>query len=913
MEHKKLNRYIALSVFFAALAVYIKTLSPTVVFWDVGEFCASAFSLQIPHPPGAPLFLLMARISSMIPLIPDIAVRMHLLSALGSAVTCGLLYFIIVDLTTLWRGIPTAPFDRIVVYGSAFIGALSLAFTQTFWFNAVEAEVYGLSMTFVGLIILLGLHWYERADKDSGDRYILLIAYIVGLSMGVHLLAVLALFPVMLLWYFRYKKFAWKSFLLFGIGALLVFGIIYPGVVTVLPSLLDGNIKFGQKEISNSLISYIPIVLLAGAVYGVYYSIRKKKRLLHVALLSFLLIVLGYSTYIMVYIRAQAQPPMNENDPSTIGRLVSYLNREQYGSAPITDRRWDTDPEKRRKHSEYTSDLDYMWRYQINHMYLRYFGWNYIGSKGDYRDAGVDWKQYYMIPFLLGLLGVWYQWQKQPTMAFTMIITFIIMGIVLALYQNQQEPQPRERDYFYVGSFFIFSLWIAYGVLALIDFIKQKITAQQTAQIIGYGVIVLAFMCVPLHMLYSNYHQANRSGNYVAWDYSYNMLQSCEKDAILITNGDNDTFPLWYLQDVEGIRRDIRIVNLSLVNTPWYIKQLKHGTPYGSKKVPISTSDTDIDHIQPIQFEPRWMQLPVSLDVLQKYNVEGIQNLSLLDTSIVHNGVIRFLMPNTLQIDNVKAIRAQDIMTYDIIMTNNWERPIYFGMTVSDDNKIGLQNYTQLTGLAMKLTPFKSQYYWSNLNEPVLRQNLFTDVVQSSKEPRYGFRWRGFQDSTTYYDEDTRNLLTANYRNTFISYALYCVNIKNKPQEVPAILDRMEHVLPERSIPMDYRIKYDLASFYNMAGSKERYIQLMDEVIQDAKQAISKSVNEKISHYNPYIILYYCYSGLTMYKEAEDIMIQMQATYKNERGIDQLLGQLRAQLQLKRDAALSLKQSSKQK
>jgi hypothetical protein len=910
MEHKKLNRLIALVVFLVPLAVYIKTLSPTVVFWDVGEFCAAAFSLQVPHPPGAPLFLLLARISSMIPLISDIAVRMHILSALGAAITCGLLYLIIVDLIVMWRGIPSAFFERIAVYGSAIIGALSLAFTSTFWFNAVEAEVYGLTMTFVGLIILLGLRWYKRADKDSGDRYILLIAYIVGLSVGVHLLAVLALFPVMLLWYFRYNKLEWKSFIKFGIGALITFFIIYPGVVTVLPSLLDG--EFGGTK--SDIITFIPITLLLGAIYGVYYSIREKKRVLNVALLSFLFIVLGYSTYTMVYIRANAHPPMNENDPSTLGRLVSYLNREQYGSAPIINRRWDSDAQKKHFHQNYSSDLDYMWRYQIQHMYLRYLGWNYIGSEGDFKDAGVNWKQFYMIPFLLGLLGAYYQWRKQPYIAFTMIVTFIIMGVVLALYQNQQEPQPRERDYFYVGSFFVFSLWIAYGILALIDLVKLKITAQPTAQIIGYGVLAFALIFVPLKMFVSNYHQANRAGNYVAWDYSYNMLQSCEKDAILITNADNDTFPLWYLQDVEGVRRDIRIVNLSLVNTPWYIKQLKNETPYGAKTVPISISDAEIENIHAMRFEPRWIELPVGPDVIQKYTKEGNYSTLLLDTSLTKSGVIRFLMPNTLQFGNVKAIRAQDIMVYDIIMTNNWQRPIYFAMTVSDDGKIGLREYSQLTGLAFKLVPFKSQNSWSNLNEPVLRQNIFTDIKQFSKEPQYGFRWRGFQDSTTYYDEDTRRLITSNYRNLFISYALYCTHIKNQPQEASAVLDRMEQVISQRSLPMDYHIKFDLASFYNTAGKKEHYRQLLNEVIQELKQVISNPVTEQLSQYNPYVLLFYSYDGLEMYKEAEDVLKLIKTAYPNERGIDQILEQLRAQIQMKQASAMvAQKQPSKQK
>jgi hypothetical protein len=229
-------------------------------------------------------------------------------------------------------------------------------------------------------------------------------------------------------------------------------------------------------------------------------------------------------------------------------------------------------------------------------------------------------------------------------------------------------------------------------------------------------------------------------------------------------------------------------------------------------------------------------------------------------------------------------------------------------MTVSDDGKIGLHDYMQLTGLTFKLVPFKSQNYWSNLNEPVLHQNIFTDIKQFSKELQYGFRWRGFQDSTIYYDEDTRRLLTSNYRNLFMAYALYCANVKNKPQEVSAILDRMEQVLPQRSIPMDYHVKHELASFYNMAGNKDRYRELLNENIQELKRVISNPVTEQLSQYNPYIILFYSYDGLEMYKEAEDVLTLIKSTYPKEQGIDQILGQLRAQIQMKQTSALDARQ-----
>jgi len=863
-------------------------MSPTVVFWDVGEFCASAYALQVPHPPGAPLFLLLGRIFSMISFAQDIPVRIHTISAISSALTCSLLYLIIVSVIVMWKGIPSTMQDKLLIYCSAIIGALSLAFCSTFWFNAVEAEVYGLSMAFVSTIIFLGIKWYEK--EENNDQLILFIAYLIGLSIGVHLLSILTLFPLMLLWYFRHnERFELKSFMLFGITSIVIFFLVYPGIVKYLPSMLDGRIGTKKDEI----IKFIPFTVMFVCVYGIYYAVKEKRRVLFIGLTSFLLIILGYSTYYTVYIRANAHPPMNENDPSTIERLVSYLNREQYGDAPIIyPRRWDPDPVKRYYHNQYSSELDYMWRYQIAHMYLRYLGWNYIGIKNDLRDAGVNWGQFYLIPFLLGIIGAFYQWRKQTHFGFIMTVAFIIMGVVLALYQNQQQPQPRERDYFYVGSFFIFSLWIAYGVVAVSEFLTSLIKKPSLYPTIIYGTLVFAFLFVPVNMFKKNFHRADRSGNYVAWDYSYNLLQSCEKDAILVTNGDNDTFPVWYLQDVEGIRRDIRVVNLSLANANWYIKQLKNEEPYGAKKVPISIEDIDIENIGPVEFSTSIIEIPVSPKIVQQY----LSHKELLDTSIINSGVLRLPLSPGLEYGNRKFLRVQDIVMLNIIRNSQFERPIYFAITVSDDGKLGLQNYMQLCGLAFKLVPVKSQAYWMNLDEKAMEKNLFTDSVKPSKEPQYGFLWRGLRDSTVYYDEDTRKLITGNYRNAFIAYALYKANIKREIQQVTRILDRMEELIPRKVVEMDYRLQYDVATFYFYSGNKDRFYEYANEVIEQAKKSIKANPKQQLSQYNPYIILFYTYETMGMYTEAESVLSDIKSAYAGERGINGLVEQLRAQL-----------------
>jgi len=366
MNTSKLNRIIALSVFAIAMFVYLKTLSDTVVFWDVGEFMAAANLMQVPHPPGAPLFLILARVFSMIPLAADIAVRMHVISAIASALTVVLLYLITVKLITGWRGRPETTFDALVVYGSSVIGALAMTFSPTFWFNAVEAEVYGVDTLVIGLILWLGLRWYEHGHGAKSDAYLLMIAYLVGLAIGVHLLAILAILPVMYLVYFRTFEFDtkvvlksvrdWRFLLATGVIA-VIFYLIYPLMVTTLPSLLVGEI--GSTKLD--ALRYVPYLLVLGALYGVYYSYTTKKRILNLTLLSFLFIILGFSTYIMVYMRANVDPPMNENDPSTVERLVSYLNREQYGTAPkFLPRRWNTsDTEIAQRHQNYTSEFDY--------------------------------------------------------------------------------------------------------------------------------------------------------------------------------------------------------------------------------------------------------------------------------------------------------------------------------------------------------------------------------------------------------------------------------------------------------------------------------------------------------------------------------------------------------------------------
>ncbi len=904
MEHSKLNRIVAGSVFLISIITYIKTLSDTVVFWDVGEFIAASYLLQVPHPPGSPLFLLVGKLFSMVPFAHDPAVRVHFTSALASALTSMFLYLSIVKLILLWKEKPKNTIEAIALYGAGVVGALSLTFSPTFWFNAVEAEVYGASMLFISVLTYLSLRWNERANNPGNEKYILLIAYLVGLSLGVHLLALLVIFPLLIIIYFRRYEFSVKSYLIFGMAAIGIFAVVYPGVVKMIPNFLDGEVAIGAGPASKSIFwTLLPIAAIIAAVYGVYSSHVKKQPMLNLAYMSFLLIVLGYSTYTMVIIRANAHPPMNENNPDTLTRLVSYLNREQYGDAPLMKRRWSQEPQHQGIYTKYQSDGDYFLKYQMDHMMLRYFLWQYVGIEGDWQDAGVNWKQLYGIPLFIGLFGMYYHFKKDKKMWWVFFNFFLLMSVVLMFYFNMQEPQPRERDYFFVGAFFVFSLWIGIGVMGLVESVQEFLKNDQAKKIATGGIVLLSVVFVPANMMKTNFKGADRTGDYVAWDYSYNLLQSCEPDAILFTNGDNDTFPLWYLQDVEGVRRDIRVVNLSLVNTSWYINQLKNETPHGAKKVPISLSEEQIASIQPMQWETREMTLDVPSDVWKKYNVSGDINKQ----APVHSGandsnrVIKFTMQHTLTFGQVKAIRVQDIMAFDIISTNRWERPIYFAVTSTPDSKIGLDKYMRMDGLAMKLIPFQTQNDEGIIVDSILAANLYDTPKEPSKQFRRGYMYRGLNNSNVYYDENVTRLVM-NYRNAFLRLALYHLNTTKNNSAAVAALDSMEAKVPRSVMPMDYRIMFDVAKFYTFAGAKDKAEKLSVEVEKKLLDLTQQPPHEQLSQYSPYYMLYSMYMDRGEFEKAIGALNKIKEAYASTPGVGEWakgqIGQMQAQLAL---------------
>lgn len=754
--NRRTNRYIAGSMFVIALLLYVKTMAPTVSFWDCGEFIATSYILGVPHPPGSPLYLLVGRIFSMLPITDDIGFRVNLISPLTSALAVMFLYLIIVQLVVKWRGKVVTTTNALITFGAGIVGALTFMVTDSHWFNAVEAEVYSVSTFLTAFVVWLILRWSQKDDVKSHVHYILLLAYVLGLATGIHLLNLLTLPFVALVIYFRRREFTWPGFgVVIGLTA-LIFWVIYKGVIKGLPQLAD---------LFNVYAVVVVVVLLLAATAWV---IQQRLKNSSIILTSLVLIVVGYSTYATIFIRSHHDPAIDENDPETTQAAVAYLEREQYGDWSITDRaRWTPATQSR-----YSGVADYVWNYQFRKMYLRYFLWQFAGRGPSTapgvspigatpNEDGVNWLQFGLpLALLLGLFGMGYHMQKDWKHGLAVLSLFVVTGLLVILYLNQPDPQPRERDYSYVGSFFAWSIWIGIGVAGVLEYLTRRLKGEKLERVVLPTALVILLMAMPGMMVRANYHQHDRTGNYVAWDYSYNLLNSCAENGILFTNGDNDTFPLWYLQEVEGIRKDVRVVNLSLLNTDWYIRQLRDAEPM----IPLSLSDEDIAQMRPIPWEARELNLPVQ-------GPDG--TISTLTWTLKPTYADRF-------------IRTQDRMIVQLIKDGNWSRPIYFAVTVAPSNKIGLERYLEMQGLVYQLMPEPV----NPINTEKLHHNLM-EVYQ----------YRNMDDPSIYYNGNIRRLLQ-NLRASFLQLALDSV-MKNDHERARIYLDRLASTIPESVIPVE--------------------------------------------------------------------------------------------------------------
>jgi hypothetical protein len=466
-------------------------------------------------------------------------------------------------------------------------------------------------------------------------------------------------------------------------------------------------------------------------------------------------------------------------------------------------------------------------------------------------------------------------------MASVFMIMFILLGYLTAFYQNQQQPQPRERDYFYVGAFFVFSIWIAIGVRGLADLFQEKIKNSRLSRAFVVGLLILSFIFIPARMLQANYFTHDRSRNWVPWDYSYNILQSTGPNGILFTNGDNDTFPLWYLQDVEGVRRDVKIVNLSLLNTDWYVRQLKNNDPYGVGTVKIRIPDS---RINPQDLRPaQWSPTDVTISAPKFTNSEERQNIineyAIKDTSVITAGKMTWKMPNTLTFGDINAVRVQDIMVKEIVEANNWERPIYFAVTCSDDSKIGLQDYLKMEGMAFRLVPERRTPGREFVNEEVLKLQL-AGTTEPSKEYKPGFRYTGLNDATIFFDENHTRMIQ-NYRNGFMRLAVHYRGL-GKNDALIETLDSMNEKLPYKILGIDNGLLFEVANLYFVTGAKDRYMKIISDVEKTALELLEKNPSDVNSYYNPYRILIESYENLEEYDKLLGIWEKLEVLFPND-------------------------------
>lgn len=848
MDYKRINYIVGWITFFISAVIYLYTMQPTLSFWDCGEFIGCAYTLSVPHPPGAPLWVLVGKIATMFPIGANPAVRMNALAAISSAFTVLFLYLVIVTVIKNWHGFPKNNWDAVMVFGSAAIGALSYAFCESSWFNAVESEVYALGTMLIGLCVWLLIYWWEKADNPGNEKILLCISFIIGIALGIHLLVVQVILIAGFIYYFRKYEYNRKSFLIaFGI-ACGIFLIVYPTIVIKYPTWLS----------SDGILYWFAVLLVPGIIFGAYWAYNNKRPKLALLLTAIFLIFLGYSIYIGVILRARVDNlPINENAPKDIPTLVKYLSREQYGDSPHWPRRHSQEPMHRRTWTNYTSDLDFFWRFQINHMFNRYLGWQYIGRAGYNQDMGIDWSKFYGIPFLIGLFGLFYHFRKDWKLGVTFLWAFLLMGILTALFQRQQDPQPRERDYFYTGAFFVYSLWIGLGVMGILELIKERTGKSTIFKAVSLCILFILFIFIPVNMLRINFPYNNRHNNYIPFDYAYNILQSAEKDGIIFTNGDNDTFPLWYLQSVEGIRTDVRVVNLSLLNTEWYIKEMKNSTPYGSLKVPINMSDAQIDKLQPAQWGDYKV---VSVPVTPEAYPDSIRTKRTTTDKLI------WRMPATINYQNIKAVKVSDMLVYEIIKSNNWKRPIYFSATVTDENYIGLDEYLVTEGMSKRIVPFKDESKQLRVNEKLMYENLMAIPSAHSKNYQTGFFFRGLNNPKIFFDQVTSNL-TQNYRSQYLTLA-YALLANNDNNKVRTVLDKMEEYMPRDVIPIDHRILFDVAMIYNKIGNKDKFLELSNEVEKNALLELERNPSDIQSYYNPYRLLLDIYETREDYKSA---------------------------------------------
>ncbi len=899
--------------FLIALIVYSLTIEPSVSLWDCGEFIASSYKMQVGHPPGAPLYMIIGRIFALFTNdTANVAKMYNMVSAASSAFTILFLYWTISHLVKkiyIKSEEDHTPTNYILVMGSALVGALAYAFSDTFWFSAVEAEVYATSSLFTAVVFWAILKWENIADDKHANRWLILIAYLMGLSIGVHLLNLLAIPAIVLVYYFRKYEVTRNGLIKAILVAMVLLGsvmyIIIPGLVRVATwfELLFTN----GLGLHYNTGFFIYVLLLVGLLaYGIYRTqYQKKNELLNTILVGLTVILIGYSSYAMIIIRSSAQPPMNENRPDNAFALLSYLNREQYGDRPLVTgnqynaefesveynkpvyvlnketntyeiasrkpevtykegkilfpRMYSRDSQHRRAYVEFGTikdpsnptfldNIEFFVRYQLGHMYFRYFGWNFIGRQNDVQGhggilngrvvsgiKGVDeiWlgnqdeitddmrnhparNTYYFLPLILGIIGLLFHLKRDVKDFWVIMTLFIMTGIAIVIYLNQSPFQPRERDYAYAGSFYAFSIWVGMGVAGMAMLINRWMK-MRLAAIFSF---IIALMAGPLLMAAQNWDDHDRSGRYLARDIARNYLESCDEDAILYTVGDNDTFPLWYLQEVEGIRTDVRVVNMMLFNTEWHIDQMKMQA-YESEPLPISFPNAKYregtNNSIYVRENERWATADYianfirSDDPRTKLTLRSGDKVDHLPThkividvdsaAVLEQGIVapydadKIEKDVRIQLTPNDQILKGNMLQLDIFAQNDWKRPVYF-TAGGFDSSLGLEPYYQLDGLAYKVVPIRTPQESILVMGRIDPDKMYDNVMNT-------FTWGRMNAPDVHLDYySIRTLSVIRFRNLHVRLALELLERGDTVKAVN-VLDRCMELAPHSVLPYD--------------------------------------------------------------------------------------------------------------
>ena len=1013
--YKLWNNLLGFVAFIGASIVYLLTIEPTVSLWDCGEFIATAGKLEVGHPPGAPFFLLLARFFSLFASSSDqIAACINSMSALASGATIMFLFWSITHLAKKFYGgdKELSLSNIIVILSAGLIGAGAYAFTDTFWFSAVEGEVYGMSSLLTAVVFWAILKWEDHSDEKGSDRWIIFIAYIMGLSIGVHLLNLLTITAIVFVYYFKkytptikgiivtaLLSFIFIAFMMWGIIAgsvdvassfelfcVNVLGMPYQsGLIAWLVILLAafvagviftksdkankwlkvGTVAFitlllGMPSLTDSPLIWI--IVFAGIIWGLYYVNQKNKYVLNTIVNVLMVIMIGYSSYAVIIIRSNAETPMNENAPKDAFSLLSYLNREQYGSTPLlygpyynASPKWKADgtPEVKEKFTYTPRDgkyvrvsngIEYVWNpdqctifprmysredyhirgykdwagikdgvntrkvhyeregkdydmptfgqnlryffsYQVGHMYMRYFMWNFCGRQNDIQGHegivngnwitginGIDKvlvgdqsqisekaktapsrNVYYMLPFLLGLIGMLYQVTRRKNDSLVVILLFLMTGLAIIMYLNQKPYEPRERDYAYAGSFYAYCIWIGLSVLAIFEFVKNSLQKYRKVGVLA-GILVALLITIPAPVLLAtqNWDDHDRSGRYTARDFAYNYLQSCDPNSMIVTAGDNDTFPLWYIQEIEGVRTDVRVLCTPLLATDWYAQQMKHRA-YQSAPLPMKLTEAQVgkgirDMVLVKEFEgtkDKIISLSDAMDVVRaddmmipeygdKYNVFPAKKVLIeVDKHLaLKNNAVS--LKDSSRIDSMIVFDVKDnmiyknkLVLYDCLDGFQWDRPLYF-TSQSSASDMGLENYLRYDGFTFKFVPIKT----ADGGMPYIDTDVMYDKLMNV------YKWGGMGKKGVYmghFHERTTRVI--GIRQMFNSLAFELI-AQNKVDSAKQVLNRLCEIMPDWQFPYFDESIISTAYAYYMAkdfeaGNRELHtlaFNLIDEV-----------------------------------------------------------------------------------